>query len=148
MSRIRSRDTSPELSVRRFLHREGLRFRLHQRNLPGKPDIVLAGRRACVFVHGCFWHGCPKCIDGTRKVKSNATYWLEKVAGNRIRDQKHRAALEEAGWTVFVVWECEIRKEGRLAELAHQITALPRLAAKSSQTDGGTSGREPRTSLS
>ena len=133
MSRIRSRDTSPELTVRRFLHREGLRFRLHQRNLPGKPDLVFAGRRACVFVHGCFWHGCPHCIDGTRKVKSNAPYWQDKITGNRIRDQKHRETLEDAGWTVFVVWECEIRKEGCLAELARRITALPRSASRRSK---------------
>lgn len=127
MSRIRSKDTSPELATRRFLHGRGLRFRLHRRDLPGKPDIVFAGRRACVFVHGCFWHGCPHCVDGTRRVKSNASYWLEKVAGNRVRDERHRVALEAAGWTVFVVWECEIERKDRLVALADKITALPSL---------------------
>ena len=126
MSRIRSRDTSPELAVRRFLHRKGLRFRLHQRGLPGKPDLVFASRRACVFVHGCFWHGCPHCIDGTRRVKSNVPYWSDKVAGNRARDARHSAKLEDDGWTVFVMWECETRNGDRLAELAARIKALPK----------------------
>lgn len=130
MSRIRSRDTLPELSVRRFLHGRGLRFRLHQRGLPGRPDLVFVGRRACVFVHGCFWHGCPHCVDGTRKVKSNASYWSRKIAGNRDRDQRHRAALEDAGWAVFVIWECEIRNTDRLPELVEQIAALPPQASK------------------
>jgi DNA mismatch endonuclease (patch repair protein) len=125
MSRIRSRDTSPEVAVRRFLHGQGLRFRLHARKLPGKPDLVFGRRRACLFVHGCFWHGCPHCVDGTRRVKSNAPYWSQKVAGNRARDERHRAVLESDGWTVFVVWECEIRRAGRLADLARQIMDLP-----------------------
>jgi DNA mismatch endonuclease, patch repair protein len=125
MSRIRSRDTSPELAVRRFLHRAGLRFRLHQQGLPGKPDLVFAARRACVFVHGCFWHGCPKCIDGTRRVKSNVSYWSSKVQGNRTRDAKHTAALESAGWSVFVIWECEARNQAKLKRLAKRIISLP-----------------------
>ena len=125
MSRIRSVNTSPELAVRRFLHAEGLRFRLHRRDLPGKPDIVLPGRRACVFVHGCFWHGCPYCIDGARKVKSNRAYWSEKVAGNRARDERHRAALESAGWTVYTIWACEARNDERLVALAENIKRLP-----------------------
>jgi len=120
MSRIRSRDTAPELVVRRYLHSQGLRFRLHLRQLPGKPDLVFGRRRACVFVHGCFWHGCPHCVDGSRLVKSNTSYWSEKVRGNRARDERHRTALEKDGWTVLVVWECEIRRPGRLAALAEQ----------------------------
>jgi DNA mismatch endonuclease (patch repair protein) len=124
MSRIRSRDTAPELLVRRFLHREGLRFRLHGRHLPGKPDLVFAGRKTCVFVHGCFWHGCPNCIDGTRKVKSNTGYWNGKVAGNRARDARHVAQLRDDGWRVFVVWECETKNPGRLGELSAEIKAL------------------------
>jgi DNA mismatch endonuclease, patch repair protein len=123
MSRIRSRDTSPELTARRFLHRSGLRFRLHQRGLPGKPDLVFPARRACLFIHGCFWHGCPKCVDGTRRVKSNLPYWSDKIAGNRARDARHAAELRKAGWTVFVVWECEVRDQ--LDKLAGQIKALP-----------------------
>lgn len=125
MSRIRSRDTLPELDVRRFLHRHGLRFRLHRRDLPGKPDLVFNTRRACVFVHGCFWHGCPRCIDGTRLVKSNAGYWSAKVIGNRERDVRHAASLEEAGWRVFVVWECEAKDPNRLSSLAAALKSLP-----------------------
>lgn len=124
MSRIRSRDTSPELTVRRFLHAHGLRFRLHRRAMPGKPDLVFGGRRACVFVHGCFWHGCPHCVDGLRQVKSNKPYWTNKVTGNRARDERHRAALIGDGWTVFTVWECEIGRTGRLAALTEEIRAL------------------------
>jgi len=97
MSRIRGRDTVPELAVRRFLHAAGLRFRLHRFDLPGRPDIVLPSRRACVFVHGCFWHGCPKCVDGTRTVKSNTLYWRQKVETNRARDQRNQKRLEASG---------------------------------------------------
>jgi DNA mismatch endonuclease (patch repair protein) len=128
MSRIRSQDTAPELTVRRFLHRQGLRFRLHLRTLPGKPDLVFASRRTCLFVHGCFWHGCPHCIDGTRRVKSNAAYWSEKVASNRARDENHRSALEARGWRVLVLWECELRNAGQLIALAEKIKALPCVA--------------------
>ena len=126
MSRIRSRDTSPELTVRRALHNAGLRFRLHAKHLPGKPDIVFPGRRACVFVHGCFWHGCPNCVDGTREVKSNLTYWSPKIEGNRQRDARHVASLREAGWKVLVIWECQVRDAARVTELAKKIKALRR----------------------
>ena len=121
MGRIRSRDTLPELVVRRFLHSHGLRYRLHSKQLPGKPDIVLPGRQVCVFVHGCFWHGCPRCVDGTRRVKSNTQYWSEKITGNRARDERHRASLESNGWTVITIWECEINDAGRLQKLLAQI---------------------------
>ena len=114
MGRIRSRDTGPEIVVRRFLHGKGLRFRLHRREFPGKPDLVFVAQRVCVFVHGCFWHGCPHCVDGTRRVKSNVSYWSGKVAGNRARDERHRAALEKEGWTVVVIWECQTRQPQRL----------------------------------
>ena len=126
MSRIRSRDTSPEIAVRRALHKEGLRFRLHVRNLPGKPDLVFPSRRACVFVHGCFWHGCPNCVDGTRKVKSNRSYWSPKIEGNRERDARHVAALHDAGWSVFVIWECQVREPARVAQLRRKLKALKR----------------------
>ncbi|WP_159008281.1 very short patch repair endonuclease [Bradyrhizobium sp. S69] len=124
MGRIRSRDTSPELAVRSYLHAKGLRFRLHRRDLPGKPDLVFAGRHAVLFVHGCFWHGCPRCVDGTRRVKSNVPYWSAKVEGNRARDKRNIAALRQMGWLVFTVWECEIKREPRLARLAERIIAL------------------------
>lgn len=125
MSRIRSRDTTPELEVRMFLHRKGLRFRLHRNDLPGKPDLVFPSRHICLFVHGCFWHGCPKCIDGTRKVKSNSAYWIDKIARNRDRDFRHKAALKAKGWRVLAIWECEIKKQGRLEKLAQIICRSP-----------------------
>jgi DNA mismatch endonuclease (patch repair protein) len=130
MSRIRSRDTSPELAVRKYLHRSGLRFRLHGAKLPGKPDLVFPGRRALVFVHGCFWHGCPRCVDGTRRVKSNTAYWSAKVEGNRARDERNVAALVRLGWLVFTVWECEVKNKRQLALLTKRIKAL-RLRATS-----------------
>ena len=125
MSRIRSQDTLPELKVRRFLHAFGLRFRLHHRNLPGKPDLVFVSRRACVFVHGCFWHSCPHCVDGRRRVKSNLTYWSNKISGNRERDERNRAALTKDGWKVLTIWECEIERSKPLAKLAKKIASLP-----------------------
>jgi DNA mismatch endonuclease (patch repair protein) len=125
MARIRSRDTIPELAVRKFMHAYGLRFRLHRRDLPGKPDLVFAGRRTVLFVHGCFWHGCPRCVDGTREVKSNKPYWSTKISGNRERDAKHVASLRAAGWKVFKVWECEVRDQTRLQHLANRIKRLP-----------------------
>jgi DNA mismatch endonuclease (patch repair protein) len=124
MSRIRSRDTSPELAVRKYLHRSGLRYRLHGPKLPGKPDLVFPGRGALVLVHGCFWHRCPRCVDGTRRVKSNVPYWSAKVEGNRARDKRNVAALRRTGWSVFTVWECEVKNEQRLARLAKRLKAL------------------------
>jgi DNA mismatch endonuclease (patch repair protein) len=121
MSRIRSRDTRPEMIVRRYLHSAGLRYRLHAKDLPGSPDVVFRRAKVCVFVHGCFWHGCPRCVDGRRKVKSNTTYWGSKIAGNRERDARHTAALQEGGWHVLTVWECEVCDAARLAALASEI---------------------------
>jgi|ERR1700729_626739 len=117
MSRIRARDTKPEIAVRRYLHRKGLRYRLHRADLPGKPDLVFAKQRACVFVHGCFWHGCTMCVDGIREVKSNQTYWPPKVAANKERDAKHQRTLQQLGWTVLSIWECEVANEERLEAL-------------------------------
>jgi len=127
MRRIRGKNTQPEMLVRRFLHSAGLRYRLHRSGLPGRPDLVFASRRVCVFVHGCFWHGCPHCIDGTRSVKSNALYWQTKIVGNRERDARHVAALEGQGWKVLVIWECETRERGCLLALRDAIRAATRL---------------------
>ncbi|MEO6812256.1 MAG: very short patch repair endonuclease [Isosphaeraceae bacterium] len=107
MSRIGVKNTRPELIVRRLLHRLGFRFRLHRRDLPGKPDIVLPKWRTVIFVHGCFWHGCECCDRGTRIPKSNTEFWLEKVAGNRRRDALTVSRLRELGWKVLILWECE-----------------------------------------
>lgn len=130
MARIRSRDTTPELAVRKIVHAQGLRYRLHRRDLAGKPDLVFPGRRAVLFVHGCFWHGCPKCIDGTRKVKSNQTYWNPKIVGNRERDARHATTLRADGWTVFTIWECEATDPKHIKKLAARIENLP-LASRS-----------------
>jgi DNA mismatch endonuclease (patch repair protein) len=105
MSGIRGRDTQPELAVRRILHACGLRYRLHVRRLPGRPDIVLPRYRAVVFVHGCFWHqhaGCPYAY----RPKSNREFWESKLDGNVARDELQQRILGELGWRVFVVWEC------------------------------------------
>lgn len=122
MSRIHAMDTRPEISVRRYLHRKGLRYRLHVSSLPGKPDLVFPKPRVCVFVHGCFWHGCTKCIDGTRAVKSNREYWVPKIAANKRRDAKHEAELKRLGWAVLVIRECEVPDVARLQALFRAIT--------------------------
>jgi DNA mismatch endonuclease (patch repair protein) len=108
MRRVKGKDTGPEWTVRRLLWRLGARYRLHRADLPGKPDIVMAGRRLAIFVHGCFWHGhdCPR---GARVPKANRAYWLGKVGRNRARDIASRTALAALGWRVETVWECELK---------------------------------------
>jgi DNA mismatch endonuclease (patch repair protein) len=133
MRRIRSQDTSPELDVRRFLHRQGLRYRLHQRDLPGKPDLVFPAIGACLFVHGCFWHGCKRCVDGTRRVKSQSRYWTQKIAGNHERDKRNVRALIELGWSVYVLWECELKKPSQLQAIARRLLKRRRRPRPSSR---------------
>ena len=106
MARIRSDNTRPEMVVRRLAHAMGYRFRLHRRDLPGKPDLVFPRRKKVVFVHGCFWHQHPGCRDG-RIPGTNRAYWEPKLARNVERDEAVQSALREAGWRVKVVWECE-----------------------------------------
>lgn len=113
MARVRSKDTSPEKAVRRILTRLGARYRLHRKDLPGNPDIVMPGRRLVFFVHGCFWHG-HDCARGARVPKTNRDYWLAKVARNRARDAKAAEALNVDGWRVETIWECELRNDGDL----------------------------------
>jgi len=108
MRRVKGKDTAPELTVRRLLTKMGLRYRLHRADLPGKPDIVMPGRKLVIFVHGCFWHG-HDCARGARVPKANRDYWVAKVGRNRARDATSRAALEAAGWRVETVWECELK---------------------------------------
>jgi DNA mismatch endonuclease, patch repair protein len=117
MARIRSKDTSPEMAVRQLVHAMGYRFRLHRKDLPGKPDLVFPRWRAVIFVHGCFWHqhGAEKCLDG-RKPKSNTGYWSAKLDRNVARDAAAQQSLTDAGWTVLTVWECEVRNLGQLRE--------------------------------
>ena len=122
MSAVRSRNTAPEMLVRRFLHALGFRYRLHVRKLPGSPDIVLPRYRTVVFVHGCFWHQHPGCSKA-KLPASNKQFWAEKLGGNAARDQAIISALQQEGWTVLVIWECETRTEERLESLAHKIGA-------------------------
>lgn len=108
MRRIRSRDTAPELVVRGALRQLGhVGYRLHRRDLPGRPDVTFIGKKKAIFVHGCFWHG-HDCAEGARTPKSNADYWLPKIQRNRERDSESVQALESGGWSVLVVWECEL----------------------------------------
>ena len=113
MRAIRSKNTSPEKRVRSAAHRLGLRFRLHRKDLPGSPDLLFPSRRIALFVHGCFWHrheGCP----GATTPKTNIEYWSRKFRGNIERDRKNRKKLEEDGWKVLVIWECETKNRESL----------------------------------
>jgi DNA mismatch endonuclease (patch repair protein) len=107
MKRVRSQDTKPEMQVRRIVHAMGYRYRLHRRDLPGRPDLVFAGKRKVIFVHGCFWHGhdCPR---GKRRPQTNGGYWVKKLEGNRARDIRNQSALIDNGWGVMVIWECQL----------------------------------------
>lgn len=122
MSRVRSRNTKPELAVRHFLHAAGLRYRLHQRVAGARPDLVFPSRKLVVFIHGCMWHQhpAPDC-KLARLPKSRLEFWRPKLEGNVARDERQRAALEEAGWTVLTIWECEARDRSKLAALAEQV---------------------------
>ncbi len=122
MARIRAKDTTPELTVRRYLHQKGLRYRLHVPDLPGRPDLVFVRQRICLFINGCFWHGCPKCRDGKRRPKSNREYWLPKIDGNKMRDRFNTGRLRRDGWTVLVIWECETRNVHLLARLHRALS--------------------------
>jgi len=108
-----AKNTKPELTVRALLHRMGYRFRLHRKDLPGVPDIVLPRHRKIVEVYGCFWHK-HYCSLGLRSPRSNAAYWREKIAGNAARDVKKIAALRKLGWNVLVVWECQTKDTASL----------------------------------
>ena len=115
MSRIRGKDTAPEMCVRRMIHGMGFRYRLHAAGLPGKPDLALPRLRKVVFVHGCFWH-MHRCRLGRVRPATNAGFWKAKREGNRQRDTRTRQALRRAGWQVLTVWECELRDMDRLAQ--------------------------------
>jgi DNA mismatch endonuclease (patch repair protein) len=123
MSGIRGRDTKPELGVRRYLHARGFRYRLHARELPGRPDIVLPRHRTVVFVHGCFWHRHEGCRFAYTP-KSRQEFWLPKLEGNAVRDARDQQRLRDLGWCVEVVWECEVTPEA-LATLAGRIERRP-----------------------
>jgi DNA mismatch endonuclease (patch repair protein) len=125
MSRIRSRNTKPELAVRSILHRAGLRFTVNgpkNRSLPGKPDIVLPKHRTVVFVHGCFWHGHPGC-KLFRMPKSRTEFWTAKIEGNRARDARAQRALELMGWRVILVWQCSLGGQTGSTSVAAALTS-------------------------
>jgi DNA mismatch endonuclease, patch repair protein len=127
MRAVKSRDTAPELKVRRAAHALGLRFRLGRTDLPGKPDLVFPSRRVALFVHGCFWHGhdCPR---GARMPETNRAYWQAKIARNKARDLVVRADLRRLGWTHVVIWECQTRNAATLAQLITRRVGNPRKA--------------------
>jgi DNA mismatch endonuclease (patch repair protein) len=108
MRSVHSLDTKPEMAVRRLLHRLGYRYRLHQADLPGTPDIVFSSRRKVIFVHGCFWHS-HDCKAGAKRPKTNREYWQTKLLKNKLRDETYQNLLQTDGWRVLVVWECEIK---------------------------------------
>lgn len=120
MAAIRSKNTKPELLVRSMLHALGYRFRLHKKDLPGKPDIVLPRHHAAIFVNGCFWH-CHQCRLGSAVPATRAEFWAKKRKDNVERDVRNRARLEDAGWKVLVLWECEIRREQGLLKLIREF---------------------------
>ncbi|WP_448204334.1 very short patch repair endonuclease [Azospirillum sp. sgz302134] len=115
MRAVKSRDTGPEMKVRRLVHGLGFRYRLHRKDLPGKPDLVFATRRCVIFVHGCFWHGhdCPR---GNRMPQTNAEYWSAKISRNRERDISVIDALKQKEWSPLIIWECELKDLPRLEE--------------------------------
>jgi DNA mismatch endonuclease, patch repair protein len=107
MRQIRSKNTNPEVLLRRLIHAQGYRFRLHRKDLPGKPDLVFSSRRKVIFVHGCFWHQHPGCREG-RLPSSRLEYWGPKLQRNRQRDLANRLELKRKGWTCLTIWECEL----------------------------------------
>lgn len=120
MRRVKGRDTAPELAVRRILRAAGIGYRLGGAGLPGRPDLVMKGRRVAVFVHGCFWHG-HDCARGARQPRANADYWSAKIGRNRARDARSAEALAAAGWRVVTVWECELKAAGFAARLVAAV---------------------------
>ncbi len=119
MAGIRSRNTAPELAVRRIAHRMGLRFRLHRTDLPGSPDLVFPKHQLAVFVHGCFWHRHEGCRYASTP-KSRVAFWMKKFAANVARDARQEAALRARGWRILVVWQCETKNQ---ALIVHKLTA-------------------------
>jgi len=129
MRHIRGRDTGPERAVRGILRAAGIGYRLGGVGLPGRPDVVMQGRRTVIFVHGCFWHGhdCPR---GARKPKTNADYWATKISRNRARDAEVQTRLEAEGWRVLAVWECNMRAADFAERLVEAVKLRPLRAPK------------------
>jgi len=131
MRRVKGRDTTPEIAVRRMLRAAGIGYRLGGRGLPGNPDIVMQGRRTVVFVHGCFWHG-HDCARGSRKPKANADYWSAKLARNVARDRQVVAKLTNDGWRVITVWECDLKAPGVAEKLIAEVRQAAAVSAPAS----------------
>lgn len=129
MSGIRGKDTKPEVIVRRLLHRLGYRFRLHRKDLPGRPDIVLPKWHTVIFVNGCYWHGHEDC-DLFRPPKTRTEFWTNKIAGNQARDQRNYSALQDAGWKAVVIWECAVSKKLSLSDEQLEIAIATALTSK------------------
>lgn len=124
MAKIRSKNTKPEVILRKYLHQQGFRFRIHKKDLPGKPDIVLSKYKAAVFVHGCFWHYHADCREG-RIPDTNSRFWQDKLSKNIARDLTHQQKLTDLGWRVIVIWECELEaalKNNKMDSLLARIT--------------------------
>ncbi len=132
MKSVGSRNTGPELAVRRLLHHLGYRYRLHRRDLPGKPDIVFPGRRSVIFVHGCFWHG-HDCDKG-KLPKSRAEYWIAKIKSNQERDARAMARLKETGWRTLSVWQCELKNLDTTERMLRKFLGPPGFRSKSHPT--------------
>ena len=124
MSRIRGRDSSPEMRLRGLVHGMGYRYRLHVKSLPGKPDMVFPSRKAVMFMHGCFWHRHEGCRLA-RMPKSRLDFWREKLEGNKLRDQENQRRLRELGWRVLVVWECQLGETERVREMVREFLDGP-----------------------
>jgi len=124
MSLVRSKNTKPELVVRRLVYALGYRYRLHVRSLPGAPDLVFGSRRKAIFVHGCFWHQ-HACPSGDRMPKSRVDFWRTKLEGNAMRDRRTVAKLRRLGWRVLTIWECQVNDQSRLERRLASFLALP-----------------------
>lgn len=129
MRAVRSKDTTPELTVRRLIHKLGYRFRLHRKDLPGSPDLVFPGRRKAIFIHGCFWHG-HDCKRGNREPKTNVDYWRNKIARNKARDWITLTTLKDAGWDIMTIWECQTSRAEQ-GNLTSRLVEFLGSAAKS-----------------
>ena len=142
MSRIKGRDTKPELVVRRWLWHQGFRYRLYVKSLPGRPDIVMRKWRTVIMVNGCFWHGhdCNK-----RRPATNARFWQEKIARNRERDSRNQALLQAAGWHVIVIWECQLNAKNRTETLRELDLTLSHIVLESAKPKPYEQGNEQAT---
>lgn len=120
MSRVRSKDTRPELAVRKLVHKLGFRFRLHRKDIPGRPDLVFPSRRKAIFVHGCFWHRHQGCALA-RLPKTRPEFWVPKLEGNRLRDRKKQRELRRAGWDFITIWECEVKDQAAVVRVVNKF---------------------------